>query len=161
MPSSTESTGRKRSGTVWAVILGLLLVVGWYFGIGTHEPSREQAERFLKWGLDDADGITGFQEDGSTAPIQAALVRKIEDVQCHRDTSDRKFFKRHQPSSYNYDCIYNLAGSDDRKYLTLIRAIYLGSDDELAQVQGYYLNFLAEPQQRELFALHDVDLPKP
>lgn len=162
MSSSPQIAAKKRRQAIWAAVGAILLAAGWYFGIGDHTPSRQDAERFLKWGLDDADGFVGFHENGATTLITAGLVKGIDNVECYKDTSGRKWFVRHQPSSRTYDCIYRLAGSDGAKYLTLIGAIYYPTDEfKMTHVGKYALSFLAEQQQREEFAKHDVSLPKP
>ena len=52
---------RSKREAVGLVIIGLL-AVGWFFGLGDHTPSRQDAERFLDFFLDDAEGMVGFRD---------------------------------------------------------------------------------------------------
>jgi hypothetical protein len=136
--------------------VGSLMVVAvvWYSGFGNHTPSREDAERFLDWGLDNGREIVGFRDSGVAEKLTSALIGKINDVECHSDPADRKWNQRWR-TSWRYDCIYRLAGSDDAKYLTLISATYNKSRDG-GDVGNYGLGFLDEFQQREELAKYGL-----
>ena len=148
----TDPTARKRLFYTAASLIGVAVV--WYFGIGDHTPSREDAERFLDWGLDNGREIVGFRDSGEAEKLTTELVDKIDDVECRTDPADRKWFKRWR-TSWSYDCIYRLAGSDDAKYLTLISATYQTSRDR-GDVGDYGLGFLDEFRQREELAKYGL-----
>jgi hypothetical protein len=152
MPFPTDTSWRKRLFYTAAAFIGVAVV--WYFGIGDHTPSRQDAERFLAWGLDNGEEIVGFRDSGEAAKLTAGLVGKIDEVECHRDPADRKWFQRWQ-TSWRYACIYRLAGSDSAKYLTLISAVYSKAADH-ADVGNYGVGFLDEFRQREELAKYGL-----
>jgi hypothetical protein len=148
----TDTTARKRLFLTVVSLIGVALV--WYFGIGDHTPSRQDAERFLDWGLDNGHEIIGFRDSGEAKKLTTGLVGKIDDVECRTEPADRKWGQRWQ-SSWSYDCIYRVAGSDDAKYLTLITAIYQESRDG-GDIGNYGLGFLDEFRQREELAKYGL-----
>ena len=152
MPFPTDVTWRKRLFYTAAALIGVAVV--WYFGIGDHTPSRQDAERFLDWGFSEGREIVGFRESGKAEKLTAGLAGKIDDVDCRTDPESRKWFQRYQ-SSWSYDCIYQLAGSDGAKYLTLVSAIYVKSNDNV-DVGNYRLTFLEEFLQREELAKYGL-----
>ena len=152
MQLPTDATARKRLFYTLAALIVVAIV--WYSGIGNHTPSRQDAERFLGWGLDNGREIVGFCDSGEAAKLTTSLVGKIDDVECHTDPADWKWFKRYR-SSWSYDCIYRIAGSDEAKYLTLISAIYPSARDG-GDVANYGLGFLDEFRQREELAKYGL-----
>src|SRR5262245_58096377 len=148
----TDTTARKRLFYTVASLIGVAII--WYFGIGDHTPSRQDAERFLDWGLDNGREIVGFRYTGEAEKLTTGLVGMIDEVECHTDPADRKWFKRFR-SSWSYDCIYRIAGSDEAEYLTLISAIYPSSRDG-GDVGNYGLGFLEEFRQREELAKYGL-----
>jgi hypothetical protein len=152
MPFPTDTTWRKRLFYTAAALIGVAVV--WYFGIGDHTPSRQDAERFLDWGLGNGHEIVGFRESGAAEKLTTGLVGKVDDVDCRTDPADRKWGQRWQ-SSWSYDCIYRLAGSEGVKHLTLITAIYVDSRDNL-DVGDYRVGFLDEFRQREELAKYGL-----
>jgi hypothetical protein len=148
----TDTTARKRLFYTVVSLIGVAAV--WYFGIGDHTPSRQDAERFLDWGLDNGLEIVGFGDSGEAKKLTSGLVGKVDDVECRTDPADRKRSQRWQ-SSWSYDCIYRLVGSDEAKYLTLVTAIYQKSRDG-GDVGNYGLRFLDEFRQREELAKYGL-----
>src|SRR3954447_1754447 len=108
MPLATDTTTRRRLFFTVVSLIGVVIV--WYFGFGDHTPSRQDAERFLDWGLDNSREIVGFRDSGEAEKLTAGVVGKIDEVECHADPADRKWSQRFR-SSWSYDCIYQLAGS--------------------------------------------------
>jgi hypothetical protein len=152
MPLATDTTTRRRLFFTVVSLIGVVIV--WYFGFGDHTPSRQDAERFLDWGLDNGREIVGFRDSGEAEKLTTGVVGKIDEVECHTDPADRKWSQRFR-SSWSYDCIYRLAGSDNAKYLTLITAIYEKSSDR-SDVGNYGLGFLDEFRQREELAKYGL-----
>ena len=147
----------KREAIGLAVIA--VLAVAWFLGVGDHTPSRQDAEAFLAYSLKEAESIVGFHESGKVARLTAALVARIDEVECHHDTSSRKWFQRYYHPN-NYDCIYRLAGSDGARYLTLISANYTSSNEFASYKVGHYgLGYRDEAGQRAELAKHGINLP--
>jgi hypothetical protein len=163
MSSSSDCVERKRPlRTVVSVALFSIPALVWFFGIGDHTPSRQDAEHFLDWGLDDGDGIVGFRSNGAMQRLKTATITGIESVECHRNWPERGWFQKRSHGLPRYDCIYRLAGSTDEQYYTVVGATYFSRDDyKLAHVGNYMLSFWAEPDQRRMLAEHGISLPEP
>jgi len=81
MPLATDTTTRRRLFFTVVSLIGVVIV--WYFGFGDHTPSRQDAERFLDWGLDNGREIVGFRDSGEAEKLTTGVVGKIDEVECH------------------------------------------------------------------------------
>jgi hypothetical protein len=150
--------------TGWGIAGLVVVAVAWFFGIGDSTPSRQQADKFLAWGLKwESDGMPGFRDDGTKQRLKQEMVKGTDEVECYRDAARRSLFQRFSNGFKRYDCIYRLAGSAGERYLAVISATYVSRDMyDMAQVDPYMLTFwAAEPDQRRILAENGISLPKP
>jgi hypothetical protein len=165
MPLLSQPTKQKRpwiSG--WGIAGLVVLAVIWFFGIGDRTPSRQEADKFLAWGLKwESDGIPGLRDDGTEQAIRQEMVKSTDEVECDREPRRRSIFQRFSSGFDRFDCIYRLSGSTGEKYLVVITATYVPrSMYDMAQVDPYMLTFwAADPDQRRILAENGIVLPKP
>ncbi|WEZ82254.1 hypothetical protein P6U16_13885 [Rhizobium sp. 32-5/1] len=153
---SLPSARSKRSFfNVWTVVACAFVAAVWYFGIGDRTPSRDDAERFLRWGFDHGQAISAIGDDGTIERLKTGKATTIDEIECHRK-SRSKFF--HRRSAFpKYDCIYRLLGVDGRRYRTVVSATYIHNEEwKMVHVGKYMLVFWDEPGQRQILAQHDV-----
>ena len=137
-----------RSLIAIAVMGGLVGLLSLVLDRSTY-PSREAAERILRYALDGGGKV--LRRDGAVRTIDKAEIASIDTVDCRKD-------RRMSVDFPLFACVYEITAGDGQRYMAVVGAMHWRGPD-MPTIAGYVVYPRSIADQRAVLEDRGILLP--